>query len=159
MFFRVGDFFVFIMFCVGLFYTDYSLAGQNPEVPESIVGVTVVNSEQMLEFMEYGKVLLIDARKPADFTFGTIPGSTHCQVVSGSPSFADDQVQLSVKDFRGCKRVREADRQQKVAVFCNGINCWRSGKGAYALKKMGFVNVLWYRIGMNNWKSQGLPLE
>ena len=121
--------------------------------------IKIVNSEQMLEFMETGKVLLIDARKTSDFEHSTIPGSTHCRIISGKPSFDEEQVLLSIKDFKSCKNITNTDRSTSIAVFCNGKNCWRSGKGALALKRMGFDKVYWYRIGMNDWKNQGLPME
>ncbi len=136
-----------------------SIAGGHPEVPKTLPGTVVVSSEKMLEFLEAGNVLLVDARKTADFLYGTIPGSTHCRVTSGKPDFDKEQVLLSVKNFQSCSQINGADRNIKVAVFCNGKNCWRSGKGALALIEMGFEKIYWYRVGMNDWKKQGLPME
>ncbi|MBF0379707.1 MAG: hypothetical protein HQL69_01740 [Magnetococcales bacterium] len=150
----------FMMF-VGLF--SFLLVGQaqagKPEVPSQLDGVQVVGSDAVMGAMESGSATLVDARKPADFENGTIPGSISCQVSSGKADVGAGEVSNTVNKFNGCGDLQGADKGSAIVIYCNGDHCWRSAKGALALKNMGFSKVQWYRMGMNDWKAKGLPME
>ncbi|MGN7611870.1 rhodanese-like domain-containing protein [Magnetococcales bacterium HHB-1] len=128
-------------------------------MPTQLAGVSIVQAKEVLHFMEQGRTVFIDARKNDDFNHGTIPGAIHCRVTSGLPLLTDVEVQKTIADFQRCRKVMVKKRHLKVVIFCNGKYCWRSTKGALALMKIGFQRVFWYRLGMNDWKSQGFPME
>lgn len=133
-------------------------ASAHPPVPTTLAGVEVADSARVKGIMEAGGAIL-DARKAEDFKGGTIPGAFNCQVSSGDPDLGDAQVDGTVKDLEKCEGLKKADKAKEIVTFCNGETCWRSPKASLALKKMGFAKVLWYRLGGNDWKAQGLPME
>ena len=135
-----------------------ALAGK-PEVPKTLEGVMVVDSDKVMASMESGSSLLLDSRKQSDFEAGTVPGSISCQVSSGKPNLDDANVAATAEKFSACDGLKGVEHSKSVITFCNGDHCWRSPKAALALVKMGFSNVQWYRLGMNDWKAKGLPLE
>ncbi|MEO5368131.1 MAG: rhodanese-like domain-containing protein [Magnetococcus sp. WYHC-3] len=131
-----------------------------PPVPEEApAGIKLVASDDVLKAMEGGAATLLDSRKQTDFEGGTIPGSLSCQVSSGDPSVADPEVMATMEKLAGCEALKAADKGKPIISFCNGVTCWRSLKAALALVKMGFTQVEWYRLGMNDWKEKGLPTE
>lgn len=132
-------------------------AEERLEVPKTIEGVRVVASDQVLATMESGAALLIDARKASDFGSGTIPGAVNCQVSSGDPRLDATEVEASMAKLKECLPLVNTDPAKPILTFCNGVTCWRSPKMALALKKMGFREVQWYREGMNDWDTKGLP--
>ena len=134
-------------------------AGSVPEVPTTLAEIKVVNAEQVLAMMEQGTTLIIDSRKSSDFKHGTIPGAIHCMVASGNRSLDDAEVNQTIKDFKQCPEIMTAKPGQKLMVFCNGKTCWRSPKGALALHRMGFKQIHWFRLGMNQWKAKKYPME
>ncbi|MBF0610100.1 MAG: rhodanese-like domain-containing protein [Magnetococcales bacterium] len=134
-------------------------AEEQPVVPETLAGVEVVGSEQVLKLMESGGGLILDARKPDEFKAGTIPGAVNCQVSSGKPDLGDGEIDATVALFSKCEGLASADKNKPVALFCNGVQCWRSAKGSLAMKKMGYQKIMWYRMGGNDWKAKGLPME
>ncbi|MBF0368018.1 MAG: rhodanese-like domain-containing protein [Magnetococcales bacterium] len=152
--------FAWIVVVFGLIFSATTLqAGEHPEVPLILEGIPVVDSQQVLELMEGGDTLFVDARKRSDYQHGTIPGAINCRVTSGAPELSPSEVEQTLQDFKSCPDINQADPSQRIVVFCNGVHCWRSGKGALALEKIGFLNILWYRAGMNDWKRLGLPME
>ena len=143
---------------LALFLATPALAGK-PEVPKTLKGTEIVDSKHVLAAMESGSALLLDARKQGDFESGTVPGSVSCQVSSGKPNLDDANVAATVKKLSACEGLKGADHGKPVIAYCNGDHCWRSPKASLALIKMGFSKVQWYRLGMNDWKSKGLPVE
>ena len=138
----------------------HGMSEEHPEVPESLPGVVIIGAEQLLAMVESGQSLIIDSRKPSDFKIGSVPGAINCPVTSGNHSLDKDEVAQTATDIKNCSDgIITADRAKTVATFCNGLRCWRSPKLAIALKHLGFVHVHWYRLGMNDWKSKGLPME
>ncbi len=148
-----------LIFLLFLGWYSVAWAGNYPPVLKDLSAIQTVDANQMMGFMESGEVLIIDARKKVDFTNETIPTSVHCNISDGSPVLTDIQIDQAVQDMISCTPVFQEKRARKVVAFCNGLNCWRSSKSVLALKKMGFEQVFWYRLGMNDWKERGLPLE
>lgn len=150
---------VLLSFVVFLSLPLLARAEELPVVPESIPEVITIDSAQVLTMVESGKALIIDARKAGDFMVGSVPGAFNCIVSSGTPSIDASEIEKTVTDIKGCADVMEADRSRLLVTFCNGLNCWRSAKAALAFKKLGFTKVHWYRLGMNDWKAKGFPME
>lgn len=134
-------------------------AEEQPVVPDTLPGITVVTAAQVMALVESGKGMIVDARKAEDFKAGTLPGAVNCQVSSGKPDLTDAEVNATIEKFNACEGMVKADKAKPAAIFCNGLTCWRSPKGALAMKKMGFQDVQWYRLGGNDWKEKGFPME
>ena len=136
-----------------------AVAAGQPEVPSDLSGVQVVDDVFMLAAMESGDQILLDARKPSDYNAGSIPGSINCPVSKGEADLGAAVVTATVVDMENCKDLDKGNTGMKIAAFCNGDHCWRSPKAALALKQMGYSAVFWYRLGLNDWKAKGLPVE
>ncbi|OSM04212.1 rhodanese-like domain-containing protein [Magnetofaba australis] len=136
-------------------------AGSKPPVPESLAGVEIVGSDFVLDAMESGSANILDCRKAnAVSSDGAVPTSFNCQVSSGKADVGDAEVAATADKLKAeCADLGGLDKAKPIVTFCNGLNCWRSPKAALALVKLGFTNVKWYRLGMNDWKAQSLPLE
>ncbi len=134
-------------------------AGERALVPERLAGIETIDSDDVLEYLDGGGARFIDARKPSDFRFATIPTSINCPITSGRYEITDAEINAAVADFESCADLEAVAMDTPVVVFCNGPECWRSSKGALALRKLGYRMVYWYRIGMNDWKAQGLAME
>lgn len=136
-----------------------ALAEARPEVPANLAGIITVGADQVLALLDSGQAVIIDTRKPSDTILGSIPEAIRCPTSSGHHALDDAEIAQAVNDFQGCAEVMATESSRPVVVFCNGPHCWRSPKAAIALKKIGFTRIYWYRMGMNDWKAQGLPLE
>ncbi|MEG3640060.1 rhodanese-like domain-containing protein [Magnetococcus sp. PR-3] len=145
---------------VALMVTAPVQAGGKPEVPGSLAGVSIVAADEVLAAMEGGEAFLLDCRKVSGFEGGTVPGSVNCQVSSGKASLDDANVDATAAKLKGeCSDLMSMAKDKEIITFCNGLTCWRSPKAALSLTKLGFTNVKWYRLGMNDWKAQDLPIE
>ncbi|ABK44033.1 Rhodanese domain protein [Magnetococcus marinus MC-1] len=145
---------------VALMVSVPAQAGGNPEVPAAVDGVTIVDSEQVMAAMESGSAFLLDCRKASGFSGGTVPGSVNCQVATGDATLDDADVAATMEKLKAeCAGLMDQPKDKAIITFCNGLTCWRSPKAALALTKLGFSNVQWYRLGMNDWKAQSLPIE
>lgn len=50
------------------------------------------------------------------------------------------------------------DKQQRIVVYCSDFLCTASTGAARFLQSMGYVNVLDYKGGKDDWTKAGLPL-
>ncbi len=148
----------FAIFSVALIDT-VGAGEEKAEVPGDLPGIETIDGRSILFFIENDEAFLVDSRKAADFNVATIPTSVNCPITSGRALDDEAEVEGAVADLFACQTVFDAPREGNVVVFCNGIHCWRSVKAAMALERMGFTKIFWYRLGMNDWKSKGYPME
>lgn len=115
-----------------------------PDAPESIAGVTIVDSEGLIEkLMSIPDLVLIDSRISTDRKQGFIEGSislpdieTTCDTLAG------------VIDTRSTA----------VMFYCNGVKCGRSAKAAQVAVDCEYTNLYWFRNGIQEWKARDYPL-
>lgn len=152
-------------------------------------GVTTVGETEIFDFMEgqmrNGTGLLIDARTPAFYKQGTIPGSINIPFTVFSQE--DDSAELTAAmEELGARRRSDvwtvtrwfegalavfglfgADmkndkwdfrRAKELLLWCNGPWCDQSPRAIKALIKHGYPaeKIYYYRGGMQNWLSLGL---
>lgn len=134
-------------------------AEEHPVVPENLPEAATIGADQVLAMVDSGSVLILDTRKSSDCILGSIPGAINCAISSSHHRLDPAEIDLAVTELKSCAKAMGADRAKPVVVFCNGDHCWRSAKAALALKRLGFTKILWYRLGMNDWKAKGLPME
>lgn len=147
--------------------------------------VKTVGQLEIFDFMENelldGNGLIIDARTPAWWKRGTIPGSTNIPFTIFSLDIDDPQLIDAMKvlgakrrgDVGGFSRAVESiglmggDRKndnwdfsnaKKVVLWCNGLWCSQSPRAVKGLLEMGYPadKILYYRGGMQAWQSLGL---
>jgi rhodanese-related sulfurtransferase len=133
--------------------TDYSpeLLGQvkelrasKDECPTSIPGLTRISGVEAKKLWESGTVQFLDNRTKAQFD---------TESIKGSQWFFSEEL-LKNPDYAST-----LDKDKTYVLFCSGDKCWRSSATALMLSSLGFKKLLWYREGLPNWKSQGLPLQ
>lgn len=150
-------------------------------------GVTTIGQVEIFDFMEHelldGDGLLIDARTPAWWKRGTIPGSINIPFIvftldADDVQLIDAMKTLGVKrrgDVNGFSRAIEeigllgGDRKndewdftqaKKIVLWCNGMWCGQSPRAIRGLIKLGYPTdkIFYYRGGMQAWQSLGLTV-
>lgn len=151
-------------------------------------GVHTVAELELLEFidkkLEVGRGLLIDARTPAWFQKGTIPGSINIPFTSFDPEKSTEELaavlkQLNVRkksgdsssfvdsilgwfsgDANAADNPWDFSNAQEIALFCNGMWCGQSPTAIKNLLSIGYPpeKIHYYRGGMQAWQSLGLTV-
>jgi len=114
-------------------------------------GVTPVGELELIDFLRAGRGTLVDGRTLREHLAETIPGAINMPYT---------EVELRLDEL-GC--VRAGDRwdcrdARPALLFCNGPWCGQSPTAIRAMLREGFPaeRILYYRGGMQAWKSLGL---
>ena len=151
-------------------------------------GVTTVSELELLEFidkkLEIGKGMVIDARTPAWYAKGTIPGSINIPFTSFDPEKSPNELaealqKLNVKkkdgngksfvesiigwfsdDAEAADNPWDFSEAREILLFCNGIWCGQSPTAIKNLLALGYPaeKIYYYRGGMQSWQSVGLTV-
>lgn len=105
-------------------------------------GVRTVGELEVMEHLR-GGLALIDSRLPEAYAAATIPGAR------------------SIPHAEAAERAGELDRHRPTVFFCNGPQCGASPDAIDALLAAGHPPgvIFYYRGGLHDWISLGLPLE
>ncbi len=105
-------------------------------------GVRTVGELELIDHLESG-LDAIDSRQPEAHAAGTIPGAH------------------SIPHAEAMERASELDPHRPSVFFCNGPQCGASPDAIAALLEAGHpaALILYYRGGLHDWVSLGLPLE
>lgn len=158
-----------------------------PRIP--VEGVNFVGEYEVVDFMvnkvNTGEGLIIDARLPSWYQKGTIPGSVNIPftVFEHSPEHADVQKALvtmgAMRRDKVSGMVRGIEKQmakvglfnadmktgywdftsaKEILVWCNGPWCGQSPHAIRALVTLGYpaAKIHYYRGGMQAWQVLGL---
>jgi thiosulfate/3-mercaptopyruvate sulfurtransferase len=94
------------------------------------------------------ELVLVDLREARDFAIGHLPGARNLPF----RLFAETFEKSVEQSWPGADRAT-----LPVVLYCYGIDCVRSrNAGAYAAR-LGFHEVLWFRGGVTEWRTAGLP--
>ena len=130
---------------------------------ETAPGVRTIGELELIEFMQTdvnaGRGLFIDARISNWYESETIPGAVNIPFVlfTEQPGKRD-----RILDLLGAKRDSsekfDFSGARKLALFCNGPWCDQSPRAIKSLIDVGYPpdKLLYYRGGMQAWKSFGL---
>jgi len=111
--------------------------------PENIEGATMIAAVELIELAATtSDLVVIDARKLADWEDGYIDGAIHMVNTEMTP----DTLAAIVR------------RDQPVVFYCNGRNCYRSGDASTKAVQWGWRQVYWFRGGIEEWVAEGFPL-
>ena len=91
-------------------------------------------------FLKRSDAVLIDVRKPEEFSEGIISGA--------------DNIDFTAPDFTN--KIAGLDRSKPYFVYCKSGK--RSANAVSQMKEMGFKNLYTLDGGLNNWKDQGLEI-
>ncbi len=149
--------------------------------------VKTIGQIEIFDFMENelldGEGLIIDARTPAWWKRGTIPGSVNIPFTVFSLDVDDPQL-IDMMKVLGAKRRGEVGgfsrtmeefglmggnqkndewdftSAKKLILWCNGMWCGQSPRAIKGLLELGYPaeKILYYRGGMQVWQSLGLTV-
>jgi rhodanese-related sulfurtransferase len=105
-------------------------------------GVRTVGELEVIRHIERG-LPLIDSRLPDFFAAGSIPAA------------------VSVPHTETARRLAEFDPAVETVLFCNGPQCGATPDSIAALLAAGHPadRILYYRGGMHDWLTLGLPTQ
>jgi len=92
-----------------------------------------------------GTAVFVDARSPADYAAGHIPGA-----LSGPEREFDRWIE-------GFIAANEPDAE--IIAYCEGVQCELSRALVEKLQDLGYVNARYVVDGWGRWKAKGLPVE
>jgi rhodanese-related sulfurtransferase len=114
------------------------------DAPMAIAGATTVDADGVIELiLAKPELVVIDARKPADYAAGHIEGAVNL------PSDGIDAQNLA--------RVAN-DKDTPLLFYCNGVRCGRAADAARRAIEAGYRQVYYYALGMAEWQERALPL-
>lgn len=126
-------------------------------------GVETVGELEVIEFLRTdvanGDGLLIDARIPAWFEKGAIPGAINVPFTLFS---ATDNAYLDeILDALGARKSGDGwdfSEAKRLVLYCNGPWCDQSPRAIHGLIDAGYPpeKLYYYRGGMQNWQLLGL---
>lgn len=108
-------------------------------------GVPIATLEQARTIVTAGSHIILDARPPADFAAGHLPGSF------SAPSEQMEKYLPQVLPM--------LTPAQPVLTYCSGLQCDESVKLSRHLIANGFTNVVLFQGGWAAWSAAKLPVE
>jgi rhodanese-related sulfurtransferase len=114
------------------------------DAPMAIDGATTVNADGVIELtLRSPELVVIDARRPADYAAGHIEGAVN---------LTNDRIHA-----RSLAR-RARDKDVLLLFYCNGVRCGRAADAARRAIEAGYRQVYYYALGMAEWQERALPL-
>jgi rhodanese-related sulfurtransferase len=110
------------------------------------------------------KLMLVDSRTQDWFAKGTIPGAVNIPYAQNMAGEATDlpRVKKTLLELFGVKEsggTYDFSVAHTLAIFCNGPWCGQTPNHIRTLLALGYpaTRLKWYRGGMQDWCSMGLP--
>jgi rhodanese-related sulfurtransferase len=105
-------------------------------------GVRTIGELEVIDHVARG-LPLIDCRLPKYLESGTLPGA------------------ISIPHTETAERLAEFDTERETVLFCNGPQCAATPDAIATLLAAGHPpeRILYYRGGLHDWITLGLPLE
>jgi len=133
--------------------------------PIKIDGVTTFGELETLEFLqkvekEPQKYILVDSRIKSWYMSGTIPTAVNLEYIHFLQNQKYQKEYEKALQTLGVKLVNgkyDFSNAKTALFFCNGIWCGQSPQAIAVLTKIGYPKdkILWYRGGMQDWRSVG----
>ena len=121
--------------------------GRSPESVSArhLQGLEEISLEEAGVRHQAGSVLFLDARDPASFQAGHLPGAMNVPPEEAD-GFAEELKAL-------------AESGMEVIAYCDGVDCPLSAELARALQARGVPSVKVLVNGWSRWRDAGLPTE
>jgi len=108
-------------------------------------GIRLASLEEVAEAIETGSMIILDARRLADYDAGHIPTAMCLPELEFETFFPEIQPML-MPDF-------------PILVYCSGKECDESLNLCVLLQEQGFENLVLFAGGMKEWEAAGKPIE
>ncbi len=105
----------------------------------------VVGGAEVLEHVNMGSAILIDARPVQDYERGAILGAINLPYNEFDAYFVDLSEVLP--------------KEELYIVYCSGGNCDDSHEVLTQLEGFGFENLMLYKLGWEEWYKNGYPRQ
>ena len=128
------------------------LAGLGHFTPAALPNVQRLDAATAANLMKQG-VVLVDVRTEKEFKAKRIAGAVHAPYLE--KSLKEVSFNSSLDDFSA---VDKLDKTKPTVFSCNGAECWKSYKASQVAVDKGFQKVYWFRGGLPEWESAGLPM-
>ncbi len=114
------------------------------DAPMQISGANTVNAQQIFDLItKRPNLVILDNRKEEDYAAGHLEGA----------------IRLLDTDVSSETLARHvASKDTPVLFYCNGVKCGRAAKATERAVQLGYSNVFYYALGMEEWNKEGLPL-
>jgi rhodanese-related sulfurtransferase len=129
-------------------------AALSAETPAALAGVKSVGADEVKKLLDSG-VPVIDTRVAAEYAEKTIKGAV--SVPYKEKSAKDVGFDASLDQFDLGKL--PANKGAPLVFFCNAGECWKSYKASVVAHKAGYTKINWFRGGLPEWSSKGLPTQ
>ena len=121
--------------------------------PASIPGGQVITTQALIDLRRtQPKVLVFDVLGGPE----ALPGALGALPAHQAGSF-DDAVQREFSQY--LQQVTQGSKDVPLVFYCESVQCWMSYNAALRASRMGYTRVLWYRGGLEAWKSAGQPVQ
>lgn len=119
--------------------------------PTKLPGATIVTAAEVRQLVGSGAVI-VDTRSEKEYKAKHIPQALF--VPYHEKSLKDVNFDQSKDDF---STLATLDPKRPTIFSCNGAECWKSYKASRVAIERGFKTVYWFRGGLPEWESTGLP--
>lgn len=119
--------------------------------PDSILGGDIgasdleIGMEELLDLLDQGDLMLVDARNPDDFFEGCIPGAVNLPFMEFEDFIDDFSADLSVASV--------------LVLYCTDPSCDLAERLAGLLHGIGLDGIRLFPPGVEGWEEAGFPLE
>jgi rhodanese-related sulfurtransferase len=124
------------------------------ETPASIAGVKTVSAEEVKKLLDSGTPV-VDTRVAAEYAEKTIKGAVSIPYKEKSAKAPDFDAAADQFDLKKLP----SNKAAPVVFFCNSGECWKSYKASVVAQRDGYSKVYWFRGGVPEWTSKGLPTQ
>lgn len=134
-------------------WREWTAGGARPTVriisAKDLAGLLKREDPRMAGDRPASGLILLDLREARDFVIGHLPGASSLPFSLFAATFE--------------KRVEEGwpgpDRRRlPLVLYCYGPECIRSREAGAQAARLGFLDVLWFRGGVQEWRAAGYPL-
>lgn len=112
--------------------------------PAKIAGASTIDAQMAKILLDKG-IVFIDARDADHFKEAHIPGAKNLSVKDAG--FTSENLSALVK------------KDQPVVFYCTGTACMASSTAVQKAVEWGWSKVYFFRGGLTQWKTSGLPVE
>jgi rhodanese-related sulfurtransferase len=132
---------IFLVVCLSFGVAAPALAA---DAPLEISGAKTVNATQVVDLIStQSRLVIVDARHAEDYNAGAIEGAVRIL-----------DTEMTAEALAKVVPGKEAP----VLFYCNGLKCGRAANAVKSAVNLGYRNVYYYALGMQDWKEKGLPL-